>query len=165
MTIVVPLIVLDRLGGSEAVVGIVFALSGVAGVISVALVRTHRLARPGMDAAGRARWPSWRPSTLLMLPAANTTDVVLGLVALRRIASRSSSGLLNGPMDIGLFTMRQRRTDPAMFGRAFAVSMAFNFLGYPIGAVIAGLLASDVTRCRDLARGRRLRAGARCWLR
>ncbi len=45
-------------------------------------------------------------------------------------------------MDIGLFTMRQRRTDPAMLGRAFAVSMAFNFLGYPIGAAIGGLLAT-----------------------
>ena len=45
-------------------------------------------------------------------------------------------------MDIGLFTMRQRRTDPAMLGRAFAVSMAFNFLGYPIGAAIGGVLAT-----------------------
>ena len=51
-------------------------------------------------------------------------------------------GLLNGPMDIGLFTMRQRRTDPALLGRAFAVSMAFNFLGYPVGAAISGALAA-----------------------
>ena len=28
-------------------------------------------------------------------------------------------------------------------GRAFAVSMAFNFMGYPFGAIIAGALASD----------------------
>ena len=28
-------------------------------------------------------------------------------------------------------------------GRAFAVSMAFNFMGYPFGAVIAGALATD----------------------
>jgi hypothetical protein len=50
-------------------------------------------------------------------------------------------GLLNGPMDIGLFTIRQRRTDPAWMGRAFAVSMAFNFSGYPIGAALAGAIA------------------------
>jgi hypothetical protein len=37
-------------------------------------------------------------------------------------------------MDIALFTMRQRRTDPAWIGRAFAVSMALNFVGFPIGA-------------------------------
>ena len=52
-------------------------------------------------------------------------------------------GLLNGPLDIALFTVRQRRTDPAWMGRAFAVSMAFNFLGFPIGAPIAGALATD----------------------
>jgi hypothetical protein len=45
-------------------------------------------------------------------------------------------------MDIGLFTIRQRRTDPAWMGRAFAVSMAFNFVGYPIGAALAGSIAS-----------------------
>jgi hypothetical protein len=44
-------------------------------------------------------------------------------------------------MDIGLFTIRQRRTDPAWMGRAFAVSMAFNFTGYPIGAALAGAIA------------------------
>ena len=31
----------------------------------------------------------------------------------------------------------------AWMGRAFAVSMAFNFLGYPTGAVIAGVLAAN----------------------
>jgi hypothetical protein len=51
-------------------------------------------------------------------------------------------GFLNGPLDIGLFTVRQRRTDPAWMGRAFAVSMALNFSGFPIGAAIAGALAT-----------------------
>jgi predicted MFS family arabinose efflux permease len=50
-------------------------------------------------------------------------------------------GLLIGPMDIALFTVRQRRTDPAWMGRAFAVSMAFNYLGVPIGAALGGILA------------------------
>ena len=51
-------------------------------------------------------------------------------------------GALNGPLDIGMFTVRQRRTDPAWMGRAFAVSMAFNFSGYPIGATITGWLVT-----------------------
>ena len=46
-------------------------------------------------------------------------------------------------MDIGLFTIRQRRTDPAWMGRAFAVSMGLNFLGYPIGTALAGVLATQ----------------------
>jgi MFS family permease len=139
-TIVIPLIVLERLGGSEALVGLVFALSGVAGVISVAL-------------AGRldSRRREWRllvlpmipmaPVTMLLLVAAGTSDAPLGYLALA--ACLVLIGLLNGPMDIGLFTMRQRRTDPRMLGRAFAVSMAFNFVGYPVGAAIAGALATS----------------------
>ena len=81
------------------------------------------------------------PATLLMLVAVDATDTVLGYGALA--ASLIAVGSLNGPMDIGLFTMRQRRTDPALLGRAFAVSMAFNFLGYPVGSAIAGALATS----------------------
>ena len=58
------------------------------------------------------------------------------------IASQALFGILNGPLDIALFTVRQRRTDPAIMGRAFAVSMAANFVGYPLGSAIAGLLAT-----------------------
>jgi hypothetical protein len=52
-------------------------------------------------------------------------------------------GFANGPLDIALFTIRQRRVDPAWTGRAFAVSMAFNFVGYPIGAAVGGALAEE----------------------
>ncbi len=51
-------------------------------------------------------------------------------------------GFVNGCSDIALFTVRQRRTEPAWMGRAFAVSMAFNFMGFPVGAAIAGALVS-----------------------
>jgi hypothetical protein len=44
------------------------------------------------------------------------------------------AGLANGPLDIALFTLRQRRTDPAWMGRAFTISMNLNFSGFPIGA-------------------------------
>jgi len=54
-------------------------------------------------------------------------------------------GLSTGPFDIGLFTLRQRRTDPAWFGRAFAVSMSLNSVGNPIGSAVAGpLIAASV---------------------
>ena len=49
-------------------------------------------------------------------------------------------GFATGPFDIGLFTLRQRRTDPAWFGRAFAVSMSLNSVGNPIGSALAGPL-------------------------
>jgi hypothetical protein len=50
-------------------------------------------------------------------------------------------GVLNGPLDVAMFTLRQRRTDPAWMGRAFAVSMSFNYLGFPIGSGLAGAIA------------------------
>jgi predicted MFS family arabinose efflux permease len=49
-------------------------------------------------------------------------------------------GVATGPFDVTLFTVRQRRTDPAWMGRAFAVSMSLNFIGFPIGSAIGGAL-------------------------
>src|SRR5207248_766152 len=49
-------------------------------------------------------------------------------------------GVCNGPADIALFAMRQRRTGPAWYGRAFAVSMSLNFAGTPLGSAIFGPL-------------------------
>ena len=69
---------------------------------------------------------------LLVVPSAGLAPVILAVAIV---------GLCNGPTDIALFTLRQRRTDPAWMGRAFAVSMSLNFLGFPIGSVIGGSLA------------------------
>ncbi len=139
-TIVVPLIVLDRLRAGETAVGLVFAVSGITGMISVFLFgRT--------DTRGR-EWLMLTVPMLLMAPTfallllaagAAVPAVGLGILAL----ALGLYGLLNGPLDIALFTVRQRRTDPAWMGRAFAVSMAFNFMGYPIGAAVAGVLATS----------------------
>ena len=141
-TIVIPLMVIDRLALPEWVVGIVYSLSGVAGMISVFVFGR-------VDSRGR----EWRMLVYPMLPMAPVTALLLlagspaavaaplaGLAVL--ITSQFLLGLLGGPMDIALFTMRQRRTDPAWIGRAFAVSMALNFIGFPIGAAIAGTLAA-----------------------
>jgi MFS family permease len=139
VTIVVPIVVLDRLHLPEIAVGLVFAGSGIAGMIA-ALIAGR------IDSRGR-EWD------LLVLPMAGiaVADLILlagagaataaagiGLIAL----SLAVGGLLNGPMDIGLFTIRQRRTDPEWMGRAFAVSMGFNFIGYPIGTALAGAVAA-----------------------
>ena len=140
VTIVVPLIIIERLQLPEVAVGLVFAGSGLAGMVA-ALV------------AGRAdsRHREWEllvlpmggiaVADLILLAGADAPTAMVGLALVA--ASLALSGLLNGPMDIGLFTIRQRRTDPAWMGRAFAVSMGFNFIGYPIGTTIAGSIASQ----------------------
>ena len=137
-TIVLPLIILERFGLSDAVVGLVFAASGISGMASALLFGR-------MDTRGREWsllvWPMLAlvPTVALLLVAAGQTPLPLGLGLL--VLEMLIVGILVGPMDIALFTVRQRRTDPAWMGRAFSVSMAFNFVGMPIGALVAGLLA------------------------
>ena len=139
-TIAIPLIVISRLGLPEALVGVVFAISGIAGMGSA-------LAFGRMDTRGREWGLLVVPMlvvapavALLIVPAAiDGLDPVIGVGLLAGWAI--IIGVANGPLDIALFTIRQRRTDPAWMGRAFAVSMAFNFFGYPIGAAVGGFLA------------------------
>jgi MFS family permease len=132
MTIVLPLIILGRLGESEAMVGVMFALLGIGGMVTA-------FAFGRMDTRGREKgliavpMLLMAPATALLIPDAGLLPIAVSMVAI---------GVLNGPLDIGMFTIRQRRTDPAWMGRAFAVSMSFNFAGYPIGASLAGWIAS-----------------------
>lgn len=141
-TIVVPLIVLEHLGQGEPVVGLVFAISGVTGVAAAFIFgrvdsRGRELAMLVLPMVATA------PAIALLLPASGLTggDAAIGLAFIG--ASMALVGLLNGPLDIALFTLRQRRTDPAWMGRAFAVSMAFNSLGFPVGSLLAGWLAAS----------------------
>jgi MFS family permease len=130
--IVVPLIVLQRLHLGEATVGLVYAVQGVAGIVS-ALVFGR------MDSRGREvrmlAVPMILTGLFVALLLASSSLLAVGIVMFL-------TGLLTGPLDIALFTLRQRRTDPAWTGRAFAVSMSFNFLGVPIGSLIAGAVAA-----------------------
>jgi len=131
VSIVVPLLVLDRLGLDEAAVGAVFAVQGVAGVITGLLAGR-------MDTRGReirllaGPMVAFVPAmAFLLLPG--LWPVVVSMVVM---------GIAAGPMDVAMFTLRQRRTEAAWMGRAFAISMAFNFAGWPVGAAIAGVIAT-----------------------
>ena len=146
-TIVVPLIVLHQLGANEALVGVMFAISGVSGMVS-ALVFGR------IDTRGR-EWVmlvlppfGYAAAVALILPVAlagpvgspGALDPLLGLGLIG--TAQFLVGLVNGPLDIALFTVRQRRTDPSWLGRAFAISMGFNFVGFPIGAALTGVIAA-----------------------
>jgi len=114
----------------EAVVGVVFAVSGITGGIGALLAGRWRT-------QGRERamliWPmAGMAVSAVALLVSPTLAVIIAVMAIQ--------GFLNGPMDVALFTLRQRRTDPAWMGRAFAVSMSLNFMGYPFGAAIGGAL-------------------------
>jgi MFS family permease len=130
LTIAVPVLVLDRLHGGPTAVGLLWGAMGAAGLVS-ALVAGR------ISSHGRERQLMFGAILLsalatALLPFATALPVVaLSIVVI---------GIANGPFDIGLFTLRQRRTDPAWFGRAFAVSMSVNWIGQPIGSALAGPL-------------------------
>jgi predicted MFS family arabinose efflux permease len=114
------------------VVGLVFAVQGLAGVVSAVFFGR-------MDSRNRER-------IMLAVPMVGTGIAAAMLLYSSNLAVltlvMALTGFLNGPLDIALFTLRQRRTDPAWTGRAFAVSMSFNYVGIPIGSAIAGVVAT-----------------------
>jgi predicted MFS family arabinose efflux permease len=136
LNIVAPILVLERLHLSETIVGFVFAVQGLAGMVSAAIV-------------GRSDSRE-REKLMLAVPMAGTGMVMaLLLVHVNMIVLvlvMGIIGLLNGPLDVALFTVRQRRTHPSWTGRAFAVSMAFNYAGVPIGSALAGAVAAHSIR-------------------
>jgi MFS family permease len=136
ITVALPVMVLTRLHGGSVEVGLLFAVMGVAGIVA-------GLVTGRFDSEGRER-------TLLMIGCAGTVVAVLVLAVAQSAAVAALAtgifGLSNGPLDIGLFSLRQRVTAPAWFGRAFAVSMSLNFIGYPIGSALAGpVVARSIT--------------------
>lgn len=127
--IALPVLVLQRIGGNAATVGNLFALLGVTGFLAVFFM--GRVSTRGRERVFLA---------VAMLGQALAFAIALfsgghaELVALAMLVL----GLATGPFDVTLFTVRQRRTDPAWMGRAFAVSMALNFAGFPVGSAIGG---------------------------
>ena len=127
--IALPVLVLDRFQHGPAIVGSLFALGGGTGAFAALL-------------AGRI--PSrGRERVFLALPA-----LVIGLTVAGLAVAMGVSGAMAGVMNVVLITLRQRRTDPAWFGRAFAISGSINTLGGPVGSAIAGPL---VSRSLDVA--------------
>jgi MFS family permease len=125
-----PVLVLQELGGGPELVGLLFAILGIAGSVSVLLVgRVSTLGRErqllALSMLGHAA------AFVLIMLFPNPIVVAITMIGL---------GISSGPFDIVLFTLRQRRTDPAWLGRAFAVSMALNFAGFPVGSAMGGVL-------------------------
>jgi MFS family permease len=130
MDIAVPVLVLGRLHQGPATVGYLWGALGAAGLISALVAgRIPTLGRERQIMLGGIIVTAVAMASLPF--ATSVAAVAIALVVV---------GASNGPFDISLFTLRQRRTAPAWFGRAFAVSMSLNFAGTPIGSAFAGTL-------------------------
>lgn len=151
LVIAVPVLVLNRLHEGPAVVGYLWGAVGAAGFISTLFVgrlRTRGRERQLMAAALLGVGLAMAP-----LPIAGSLAVVAISLIFVAIAAT--------PFDISFLTLRQRRTDPAQFGRAFAVSVSLNSAGLPIGSALAGpLIAWSLTGALWLAVAAMLLAAA-----
>jgi MFS family permease len=130
LIVALPVMVLRRLHGDAALVGDLWALVGIGSAVSVFFFGRF-------NSEGRERLMigvGTLTGSIGIAVLAVTGNVVLAAAGVALV------GLSNGPADIALFSMRQRRTDPAWYGRAFAVSMSLNFAGTPLGSAISGPL-------------------------
>ncbi len=130
LLVALPVLVFERIHGGASLVGVLWGVVGAGGVIS-------GLAAGRLGSEGRER----------LFIIGGMLGIALGIGVLAFAASLMVvvvgaliTGLFGGPMDIGLFSLRQRITDPAWYGRAFAVSMHLNYSGVPVGSAIAGIL-------------------------
>jgi predicted MFS family arabinose efflux permease len=136
LTIAVPVLVLGRLHQGPAAVGYLQGAAAAAGFGSTLIagrIKTRGRERHLM-AASIVGWAI----AMAFLPSASSVIVVA--------AALVAVAILETPFDIAFLTLRQRRTDPARFGRVFAVSMSLNVAGTPVGAAVAGpLIAWSLT--------------------
>ena len=124
--VALPVVVL-HLHGNAAVVGAMLALAGAAGVPAALIagrIRTEGRERESMSLFGAVMGLA-----VLTLLVPSIAVIAVG-IAIAGGADAASS--------VSAFSLRQRRTARAWFGRAFAVSMALNFSGVPIGSALAG---------------------------
>lgn len=128
--ITIPVLVLARLHAGPAAVGILWGINGAGALLSSLL--TGRVRMQGRERAVIVLALIVTAAAYTLLPFAGA----LAIVALAMLLL----GLGGGPFNVALFTLRQRRTDPAWYGRAFTVSMALNSIGAPIGSALAGPL-------------------------
>lgn len=130
LLIALPVLVLTRLHGGPAAVGLLWGISG-AGALLASLV-VGRIRQQGRERALIVVAILLTLVSYALLPLAGAIAVV--------VLSMVLGGIGSGPFNVAVFTLRQRRTDPAWFGRAFTVSMSLNSLGAPIGSALAGPL-------------------------
>ncbi|MCO1576775.1 MFS transporter [Crossiella sp. SN42] len=125
LTVAVPVLAPDT-------AGLLWGLAGVTGILG-ALLAGHRLT------AGRERLAIAAGILASALAAAplmaygGTPGLVTGLLLL---------GFAAGPVNVGLLTLRQRRSDPAWLGRVLAVSISLNLIGHPVGSALGGVLTA-----------------------
>ena len=132
VNLALPVLVFQRFHGGAGAVGALWSVAGLATVVAGLVAgrintegRERRMVAAGMVVAA--------VGAALLAVAGTGAMLALAMIL---------TGISSAPIDLGLFALRQRRTDPAWFGRVIAVSMSLNFMGMPIGSALAGPIAT-----------------------
>lgn len=130
LVVVVPVFVAGLYGTAvgSSVSGLLWAAMGVAGGVGALLAghlrttgRERHVMAAGMVVTALAAWP--------VAAEFGFGGLAIGLML---------AGVMSGPIDVALLTLRQRRTDPRHLGRVLSISMSLNLAGFPLGSAIAG---------------------------
>jgi MFS family permease len=134
LVVLVPVTVEDLASplSHDAMSGFVFTAAAIAGGLGAIAAGQFRLVGRelsamtlGMLVTAGAIWP--------LAPHFGLAGLVIGVML---------AGFAEGPVDVGLLTLRQQRTAPRRLGRVLSISISLNISGFPIGAALAGWLAS-----------------------
>ena len=132
LTVALPVLVISHLGGGDTSVGLLWTLAGVTGIGGVVLA--GRLDTSGRE--GRLMTAAVGAQALALALLAGAAAFGGGIVV--AALGMAVFGVATGPFDVAMFSLRQRVTDPAWMGRAFAVSMSLNWLGMPVASALVG---------------------------
>lgn len=135
LVVVVPVAVTRALGSTtnaDTMVGALWSVCGLAGGLG-ALIAGQVLS------IGRER--QMLGFSIAGMPVA-TYPLASSFGLFGLVAGLIIMGFLEGPADVALLTLRQRRTEPEWLGRVLTVSMSLNMSGLPLGSAIGGSLVT-----------------------
>lgn len=130
-----PVLVFERLHTDASVVGLLWSIMGIVGIaVGLSVGRFGSVGRERVMLVAGMLGVGAGFATLAFAPSLPGLVVGVALV-----------GGAGAAMDVAMFSLRQRITDPEWFGRAFAVSMHLNYSGVPVGSAISGPLLAVST--------------------
>ena len=134
LVVAVPVLVASHYaaGLGSSMTGLLWATMGVGGGIGALLAgrlrtrgRERNVMAAGMVVTALAAWP--------VAAELGLGGLAVGLMLV---------GVMSGPIDVALLTLRQRRTDPGQLGRVMSISMSLNLAGFPLGSALAGMVVT-----------------------
>jgi predicted MFS family arabinose efflux permease len=135
LIVIVPVAVGRWLGdtaATERYVGVLWAAAGLAGAVGALIAGT-------LVGAGRER-SYMVGATLVGAVAIFPVSALDSIVTLG--AGLALVGVTEGAVNVGLLSLRQRRTEPAWLGRIMTVSISVNLMGFPVGTLLGGLVVT-----------------------